>query len=235
MKLRLLSLAFLIFASTLLAACNPFESKTKAGLQVITNSIPSTVFLNGQYLEKTPLIERSLKPGDYTLKIQPDDPTLVPQETTVTLRKGLLTVVTWKPGKRPETSGGVIYEMEPLKAKNDAEVSFVTIPDGAIVSLQGRNKEFAPAIMTKVEPGSKEFEVTLPSYETQRHTLNVVSGYRMIVKIKLAKLETEDSGVPPTSTTSASPVATSSAETGRAIPPTASSSADTITGPRVKN
>lgn len=106
----------------------------------------------------------------------------------IRLRPGLLTVVTWKLAQRPELSGGVIYEMEPISSKNKSEVSFVTIPDGAIVSLQGKEKEFSPVIITDVNPDHNEFEVSLPSYESQKHTINVVPGYRMLVNVKLAKL-----------------------------------------------
>jgi hypothetical protein len=84
------------------SACNPFQGKSKAGLQVITGDIQSSLFLDGQYLEKTPYIGKDIKPGQYTLRIEPDDPTLLPYETTITLRSGLLSVVTWRPGTRPE-------------------------------------------------------------------------------------------------------------------------------------
>ncbi|PIY80859.1 MAG: hypothetical protein COY80_00375 [Candidatus Pacebacteria bacterium CG_4_10_14_0_8_um_filter_42_14] len=178
-----------IVASLFLSGCSILDKNTTAGLQVITNDKPSSVFLDGQFLEKAPLIEKNIKPGTYGVRIEPDDPTLVPYETSVTLRKGLLTVITWKPDTRPELSGGVIYEMEPLKNKQQSEVSFITIPDGAIVALDGHEKEFAPVIVPGVDPGQHEFEITLPSYESQQHTINVVQGYRMIVRVKLAKLE----------------------------------------------
>lgn len=172
-----------------MSGCSLLDKNTTAGLQVITTDKPSSVFLDGQFLEKAPLIQKNIKPGTYGVRIEPDDPSLVPYETSVTLRKGLLTVITWKPDTRPELSGGVIYEMEPLKNKQQSEVSFITIPDGAIVALDGHEKEFAPVIVPGVEPGQHEFEITLPSYESQQHTINVVQGYRMIVRVKLAKLE----------------------------------------------
>lgn len=178
---------FLLLASLTLAACNPFDSKIKSGLQVETGDISSTLFLDGQYLEKTPFIDKNIKPGIYTLKIQPDDPNLVPSEMTVTLRKGLLTVVTWLPSSRPELSGGVTYEMEKLDDNKHTELSFVTIPDAAIVKIDGREKEFAPLHITTLEPGEKEYEVSLPSYDSQKHTVNLVPGYKTTITIKLAK------------------------------------------------
>ena len=105
----------LVISTMFLSACNPFAKK-KAGLQVMTNDIPASVFLDGQYIEKTPYIGKELQPGNYLLKIQPDDSNLTSYETTINLRSGLLSVVIWKPGNRPETSGGVIYEMEKLSS-----------------------------------------------------------------------------------------------------------------------
>lgn len=196
------------------------EYKSKSGLQVITDDVPSSVFLNGQHLDSTPLIEKTLKPGEYQLKIVPNDPTLTAYETAIILRKGLLTVVTWKPAARPEMSGGVIYEMEELKDTTKAEVSFVSIPEGAIVSLENKEKDFSPVVYTDVAPGNRSFEVTLPSYETQNHTINVQPGYRMLVRIKLAKLQPTDEPKPvPTlaATESATPAQTETAASSTSL------------------
>lgn len=183
---KVAAFALLLVSSLLLSGCNPFVEK-KSGLQVITNDIPASIYLDGQYLEKTPYIGKDLKAGQYTLKILPDDSNLVPYETTINLRGGLLTVVTWIPGNRPETSGGVIYEMEKLSNSKHAEISIISLPDQAIVSLDGQNREFTPILIENIEPGHHEFEMSLPSYETQKHTINVVAGHRMDVTVKLAK------------------------------------------------
>lgn len=183
---KLTRLLILVLIPITLSGCSLFKSKN-AGLQVITNDISSSVFLDGQYLEKTPYIGKEFQPGVYTLRIQPDDPNLVPYETSIHLTAGLLTVVTWKPGERPETSGGVIYEMEKLSGKNQTELSIISLPDSAIVSIDDGTKQFTPVLIDAIEPGQHEFEVTIPSYETQRHTINVIQGHRMNVTVKLAK------------------------------------------------
>lgn len=185
---QLVLFATLLFASVFLSACDPLTKKAKSGLQVqITDTTAASVYLNDNYVEKTPFISRELNPGEYTLKIQPDDPTLIPYETKITLRAGLLTVVTWQLASRPELSGGVMYEMEPINLKNKSEISFATIPDGAIITVAGTEKIFSPALIPDVTPGHIEFEVTLPSYGTQKHTINAIPGYRMLVTVKLAK------------------------------------------------
>ena len=108
----------IVFVAAFFSGCNPLKKNSKSGLQVITDGTESAVFLDEQYIEKAPFINREIKPGEYTLKIQPDDPSLVTHETKIVLRPGLLTVVTWKLAERPELSGGVIYEMEPIKSKS---------------------------------------------------------------------------------------------------------------------
>lgn len=186
---KTVALIIIFCAAVFLSGCESIlEHNVKSGLQVITDDVPSSVYLDGHYVNSTPMIEKNLKPGDYTLRIEPNDSSLQPYETPLTLRKGLLTVVTWKPAARPEMSGGVIYEMEPLKDKSKSEISFSTVPDAAIITLEGRDKEFSPTVFNDVPPGNRSFEVTLPSYETQSHTIFVQPGYRMLVKVTLAKL-----------------------------------------------
>jgi hypothetical protein len=217
---------FVIVVSLTFAGCSfdLLSYKAKSGLQVITNeNSPSAVFLDGQYINKTPLIEKNLKPGVYHILIQPEDTTLVPYETDITLRKGLLTVITWKPDKRPELSSGVILEMEALEDKNKTELRFNSIPDGAILTLNGQ-KEFSPVTIPDVPAGEQEFDVTLPSYETQHHKIHVQTGYRTTVTVKLGKLQA-NGPTDPTANADASGSATASASTDVSSGLTASPSA----------
>lgn len=187
MRKHWVKILILIPAMTLLSGCTLLGRKQVAGLQVITDEVSSSLFLDGQYLDKTAFIDQAIKPGQYTLRIEPDKAELAPYETQVTLRQGLLTVVTWKPGQNPETSSGVIYEMEPIKS-NQGELSFVTVPDNAIVKLDSGGQQFSPLTITNLEPGHHQFEISLPSYEKQAHTINVVKGHRTTVTVKLAKI-----------------------------------------------
>lgn len=176
----------LIGSTFLLSGCSVLNRKNVAGLQVITSNTPSSLFLDGQYLDKTPYINKTIQPGEYTLKIQPDDQELISHETQISLRKNTLTVVTWKPGNRSENSGGVIYEMEKIKS-NQGELSFITIPDNSIIKFDQGEQQFSPLVLRNIEPGHHRFEISLPSYEKQQHTINVIKGYRINITAKLAK------------------------------------------------
>lgn len=184
-KLGLLLIPLL--GALVLSGCSLLTPKQKAGLQVVTDSQRASLFLNEQYLDKTPFISKTIQPGTYTLKIEPDDKTLAPLETTITLTQGTLTVMTWNPGKTPETSGGVTYELQPHTAKDTAEIEFHTVPDTALIKFDNREQTFSPLIIADVEPGNHEFEVKLPSYQTQKHTMNAVAGKRLVITVKLAK------------------------------------------------
>ncbi len=201
---------------------NPFKKTAPAGLQVSTNNIKSSVFLNGQLLDKTPLIEKTLKPGQYTIKIVPDDETYVEYETSITVRSGALTVMVWRPGRRPETSGGVIYEFEPIETKHTSEVSFVSIPDTAIVELEGERKDYTPVLFKNVAPGNIEYTVMLPSYVPQKNTIFVLPGQRMLINVKLAKMSDEPEPTAPPDRESLPIAASNSAQVSE--PPPASGS-----------
>lgn len=223
----------ILLASTVLVGCStPFNRPKPAGLQVLTSSLPSSVFLNGQYLDKTPLIDRELPPGEYHIKIEPDDTQLVSYDTTVNLRPGILTVVTWKPAATPEQSGGVIYEMEKLPDANQTELSISTVPESAIVAING-DSTLSPVQLDDIAPGEQEYQVSLPSYESQQNTITIRPGYKMLVLVKLAKQQStaEASQVVPTVPDSLD--ATTSTETASVAGVMTEVNSPTPTGPQV--
>jgi len=183
-----LRILLISLTSLVLTGCTLFESKARSGLQIITGDISSIIFLDEQSFGTSPLIEKNLKPGTYTVRIEPTDASLMAYEMNITLRRSLLTVITWNPGVDLETSSGVIYEMERLKNNDDTEVVFRSEPDGAIVVVPGQPRAFTPAVFSQLPAGNLEYEVTLPSYDVHHHTLMVRPGYRMLVTAKLAKL-----------------------------------------------
>jgi len=164
----------------------------KSGIQVITGDKTATVFLNDHYLDRTPLIEKNLKPGTYTLKIEPEDESLASYETEITLYPDTLAVVTWHPEKTVDASGGVIYEMKKINSQK-AVVNFVSIPDKAIIKIDDRPTDFTPLLLEDLEAGEHKYEISLPAYETQQNSLNVKNGYRVDAIIKLAKVSGNDS------------------------------------------
>ncbi len=225
MKRWVLTCLFFLCTSFVLSGCtNPLAKKPQSGIQVITGETPASVFINGQYLNKTPLVEKSLQPGIYTIKLEPDNTELVPYETTVTLYPGTLTVLTWKPGLLPELSSGVLLEMQ--KNTNDTtSVEVVTIPENAITTIDGK-KEFSPITLTTLQEGTHELQLNLPSYETQKHTISVQKGFHLKISAKLAKVTDELTGQP-----IASSAASTSTEATESAQPTSTPSLKASTTP----
>jgi hypothetical protein len=198
---------------------NPLELKLKSGLQVETNDVPTSLFLNDQYLDKAPFFDKKIKPGAYTLRIEPDSDEFATYDLPITLYKGTVAVVNWKPGPSLETSGGVVYEMERLKSRSDIQVAFQTVPDGAIVTFDGGSKQFSPMLMTNLTEGNHPFEVSLPSFETQQHAVNLILGHKVTITVFLGKIS---EAVPAETVNDQSPETTDSNEEA------------TLTGPRVQ-
>ncbi len=177
-------------SSLIFSGCTFLEKQSVAGLQVMTENDTAAVFLNDQYLDRTPLINKQLKPGTYQLRLEPNKPSLASYQTQIVLRKNLLTVVNWQAGESVESSGGVIYELEPISGKR-SEISFITIPDNVLVKLDDKEQTFSPITYQDLTPGSHSFSLFLTAYEKQKHTLEVPQGHRVTVTAKLARLDDE--------------------------------------------
>lgn len=186
---HVLSFVAILSVGLLFSGCTPnfLTKEPRAGIQISTEQISCAVFLNGQYIDSTPLTRKNLKPGEYVLEIKPTDESLAPYSTTVMLRKDILTYVTWIPGETPAKSEGVLYEMEPLPNTDESEISFTSVPDGAIIQLAENPKEIAPYTFKNVPAGETEYSVSLPSYKVQKHSINVIPGYRMLISVKLSR------------------------------------------------
>lgn len=184
------------------SGCGIEQKRQRAGLLITTVDATAAAYLNGTYLNKTPLIEKSLRPGIFTIKLVADDTSLVPFEDQVTLHAGTLTTLTWKPASRAELSSSVVYQLESLTEnqpfwrqwfkseaeKTSGELKVVSVPDNAIIRLDNQeDRQFAPFVFTNLPAGSVNLSVFLPSYETHQHTLDIKPGYRTLAIIKLAK------------------------------------------------
>lgn len=183
----LLSIIVIVLVAAGVYFVNPFDKKLKSGLQVKTFDTPASLFLNGQYLDKSPFIDDNIMPGNYQLKIVPDDSSLASYELPIVLNQGLLTAVVWKPGKTIETSGGVVLSLEPLPSNKNTEVSIVSNPDGALVTFDELKESFTPTVIKDVEPGNHELEIALVSFDSNKNTVKVIEGHKLNVFIKLAK------------------------------------------------
>lgn len=191
----------LVGAGALLSGCGLQQQKQRAGLQIETgNEQPVAVYLNGTFLNHVPMIDKNLRPGKHALRLVPTDPTLVPYETIVELHEGTITWVIWNPGPSEETSGGTLLEVEELdtdtpwwqffrtNANAESRLSFESLPGNAIVSIDNEAQvRFTPSDYIDFGEKTVSFTITLPSYETQAHSIELQPGYRVKIISKLAK------------------------------------------------
>ncbi len=238
----LLCLFPIFFAGCSLPNLNP-----KASLKVeIFDNLSSEVYLNGKLVGNTPYSNNSLKPGSYNLEIKPVDKSLTGYTTTISLSEAVISVVSWKLGTQPETSGGTIVEMQKIADSQSSELSIKTIPDGSIVQVDQQAQGFSPVVLSHEKIGSHQYLVGLPSYETQANSVNVTQGYRTNLTIKLARQTTSNDNLSnnqaspaatpvlglPDSTITNSTLASLSAQTNLFL--SATSSTNTIPTPKVK-
>ena len=176
-----------------LTACSlPFSaSKKKAALQISSNP-QATVFLDGQHLGQTSYFDEKLKPGEYTLKLIPSDDENSSWQRTIRLTPGVLSVVSHNFGKTEEESSGYILNLEPVVQKDQAKISIVSIPDGAILTIDGEPKGFTPLSLEDVSEGDHLLSITTPGFEEKEIKAKTVKGYKLIINVQLARAVEED-------------------------------------------
>ncbi len=176
--------------SLLLSGCTlnlPFlQSNQKSGLQ-ITSTPQATVFLDGNSLGITPILEENLKPGNYTIKLTPGDSTIQPWESQVTLTPGVLTVVDRKLGLLPNQSHGHSLSFEKLSNSNSARLAITTTPEAVTVTVDGNPQGFTPVSLDTLNEGDHTIMLTSPGFEDKTIRARTISGYSLNISAQLAK------------------------------------------------
>lgn len=192
----------ILSCSLLLGGCNlkNLFIKKPAGLE-ITTSAPATVFLGDQDLGKTPLKNENIAPGTYNLRLLPDDTTLSPYESSVTLESAASTVIVRNFGETVLDSYGYSLSLVPDQA-DLATLSVVSDPDTSSLTLDGVPTGFTPLSKRELTPGSHEVVVGTPGYAEQKISVVTALGYNLIVNTKL-KAEPLTLTPPPVASTAA--------------------------------
>ncbi len=183
-RLSLVVLASVIFAGCTLPA---FPTAKKAGLQV-SSTPAATVFVGGNSLGSTPLQnQENLKPGQVTVKIVPQDATLVPYETQINLIGGVMTVIDRKFNANPDMSNGYSLSFEPITDKKANQIAITTLPSAVAVNVDGNPQDFTPTMLDSVPEGDHRITLTSPGYEDKVILARTISGYKLVINAQLAK------------------------------------------------
>jgi len=191
MKKKILFVTGLVLILTLflLTGCQlPSFKKKKAALQITSNP-KTTVFLDEKHLGQTPFFDEKIKPGEYTLKLVPEqtDIVLSSWQTRVKLNPGILTVVNRNIGITEDESSGYVLTLEKITDKEKTSMAIVTTPDSCVVNLDGEPKGFAPISLEDVSAGDHLLTISTPSYREETIKAKTVKGYKLTVSVQLAK------------------------------------------------
>jgi hypothetical protein len=177
---------FYISLSLLLSGCSLSSTKKMAALNV-TSSPKSGVFLDGEHIGSTPYYDDKLKPGEYTIRLVPENSTTMPWEARIKLNGGILTVVSRELGETIETSSGHVLSLEPDTDKTKTSLLAVTTPEGAVINVDGEPKGFAPVAIEDVSAGDHVLVISSPGYLEKSIKARLETGYKLTASIQLSK------------------------------------------------
>lgn len=186
-------------------AAETLAPKGKGALQV-TSNIKAQVFINNKPLGETPLCKcdqkDTIKQGEYEIKIVPGDKKFQPFVSRIKINPGVLTAVerTFLPGSGASVS---ILTLEKTQ-DNDPQLFIATIPEGALVSVDGESKGVTPLNLKNLTSSEHEVEIQKQAFSKKTIRVRAVPSYKLILNILLGTEtgpdETQDDAVTPTIT-----------------------------------
>lgn len=155
----------------------------------ISTTPKATVFIDGAQVGTTPYLDDKIQAGEHTVKLVPQSTTdsLASWEGKVNLTSNILTVINRTLGSSESASSGEIIWLEKIASKDKSSLAVVSVPDQAVVKVDGEPKGFAPVVLDGLNPGSYQIVVASPGYEERAVSAKTVAGYKLIVNVQLAK------------------------------------------------
>lgn len=195
-----------------------FFSQQVAGALQISTTPKATVTIDGIQSGVTPFFDDKIKVGEHTIKLTPESTTdnLSSWEGKINLLPGILTIIERDFGPTETQSSGKILTLEKISRKDKSTLAVISIPDQAVVKLNGEPKGFAPLTLEDLTPADYEITVSSNGYEEKNISVRTIAGYKLIVNVKLAQKiegiqeatssgETQGSGLTPTPSTKVTP------------------------------
>ncbi|HVF69567.1 MAG TPA: PEGA domain-containing protein [Xanthomonadales bacterium] len=184
------------------------NANSKKGALQVTSTPESKVYLDGKYIGQTPLCkceaDDTLKTGEYTFKLVPQDKNLSEYQEKITISEGVLTVIDRKFGRDSRSSGSVI-SLIPLKDKKSTELLIVSIPSKSKAYLDNEEIGQTPFLFKNPTESDHALRVTKEGYEDKTVRIRTPLGYKLTVVMYLS---TGDSTGKDPISPSASPSAT---------------------------
>ncbi|HUQ85639.1 MAG TPA: PEGA domain-containing protein [Candidatus Limnocylindrales bacterium] len=184
-----------------------FNSGSKKGALQVTSTPESKVYLDDKYIGQTPLCKcesaDTLKTGDYTFKLVPQDKSFSEYQEKITVSEGVLTVIDRKFGNDSKSSGSVI-SLTPLKDKKSTELLIVSIPSKSNIFLDNNEIGQTPFLFKNPTESDHALRVIKDGYTDKTVRIRTPLGYKLTV---IMYLSTGDSSSIDSVTPTASPSA----------------------------
>lgn len=168
---------------------NKFFSRPGAGALQVSATPKATVYIDGEQVGVTPFFSDQIVAGEHTIRIVPETTidSLVTWEGKVNLAPGIITAINRTLSATEADSSGEILSLERISSRNTASLTVVSIPDQAVVKINGEPKGFAPVLEENLTPGDYQVVVSSAGYEERSITAQTVVGYKLTVSVKLAQ------------------------------------------------
>lgn len=185
----IIAVAILVIILGGLIIKNKFFSRPAAGALQVSATPKANVYIDGELKGVTPFFSDKIEAGEHLIKVVPETTidNLVPWEGKVNLAPGIVTAINRNLGTTEAESSGEILSLERISSRNTASLAVVSIPDQAVVKINGEPKGFAPALEENLAPGDYQVVVSSPGYEERSITAQTVAGYKLTVSVKLAQ------------------------------------------------
>ncbi len=197
MKKKIGFLLLLILITTIGISAHVFvisKVAKRSGNLVINATPDGTVFVNSNAEGRTPLTVE-LSPGKYNVKIIPNslDPakvekTAVPWEGKVEIFEGFDTFVRRQLEESENESSGEVITL--IKSQNNlekgkGEVQVKSVPEGAIVSVDGQDLGVTPDSFSNISSGIHDVSVYATRFKRRSIQVQVIDGYATVAEFTL--------------------------------------------------
>lgn len=163
----------------------------KQGVLKITTNVTSRVLLENRELGRTPF-EEKVATGEYTLKLIPEQSSTgyASWQGKIVIGPNFLTYVNRDLSESELTSAGETLWLEKVTS-NKAELTILSVPDGANVLFDDQSKGVTPISLTDLPQGDHTLVLTSPGFEPRTMKVKLTSGYRLTSSVFLALSPTQ--------------------------------------------
>lgn len=170
-------------------------STLSAGVRVQT-TLPVSISIDGALKGEGTLVDiKSLSPGLRTVTLTVTDSSysgrLKEWSRTIKLGAGTLGLVGWEFGEDEASSSGQVVTLEKAdKLANSAEVTFISTPDGARISIDGADKGETSVTLPGVSPGLHAFVFSKEGYKPRTVDVQILANHTFQIHATLAREST---------------------------------------------